>query len=670
MMEEKKTISRKELADAVRVLSMDAVEKAKSGHPGAPMGMADMAEALWNGFLKHNPTNPHWPDRDRVVLSNGHASMLLYAALHLSGYDLSLEDIKNFRQLHSQTPGHPEHGYTPGVETTTGPLGQGVAMGVGLALAECMLAAEFNRDGFPLVDHFTYVFLGDGCLMEGISQEAVSLAGTLGLGKLIALYDDNGISIDGQVGPWFGDDTPARFKACGWQVIGPIDGQDGAAVKRAIAKARKNLTQPSLICCKTTIGYGAPKKAGTASCHGAPLGPEEIAGARAAYGWSGGPFEIPDPIRKAWNAKAKGKRAEKKWQDMFAVYSNIYPELALEFSRRQAGGLPADWAAQVKALLAAAAGRPAEATRISSREALSALAPGLPELCSGCADLAGSVGTRAKNSKDILPGDFSGNYINYGVREFAMGAVMNGLALHGGILPCAGTFLVFSDYARNAIRLSALMKQRVIWLLSHDSIGVGEDGPTHQPVEHVPSLRLIPGLNVWRPADAVETAAAWIAAVEEQAAPSALILSRQNLPPLPHAQDPLALIRRGAYILKDCSGTPEVILMGTGSETHLALEAAEMLAKEGRRARVISMPCAEAFAAQDEAYRESVLPAAVRARVAVEAAHVDWWCKYVGLDGRVVGMSTFGESAPGSVLYDYFEITADAVATAARGMLK
>ncbi len=669
-MEEKKTITRKELADAIRVLSMDAVEKARSGHPGAPMGMADMAEALWNGFLKHNPTNPHWPDRDRVVLSNGHASMLLYSALHLSGYELSLEDIKNFRQLHSKTPGHPEHGYTPGVETTTGPLGQGVAMATGLALAERMLAAEFNRDGFPLVDHFTYVFLGDGCLMEGVSQEAVSLAGTLGLGKLIALYDDNGISIDGQVAPWFGDDTPARFKACGWQVIGPIDGQDGAAVRRAIAKARKNLSQPSLICCKTTIGYGAPKKAGTAACHGAPLGPEEIAGARAAYGWSDGPFEIPDAIRKAWNARAKGKRAEKKWQDMFAVYSNIYPELAREFNRRQNGDLPADWTAQAKALMVAAAERPAEATRISSREAISALAPGLPELRSGCADLAGSVGARAKNSKDILPGDFAGNYINYGVREFAMGAIMNGLALHGGFLPCAGTFLVFSDYARNAIRLSSLMKQRVIWLLSHDSIGVGEDGPTHQPVEHVPSLRLIPGLKVWRPADAVETAAAWISAVEESAAPSALILSRQNMPPLPHGDAPLALIQRGAYILKDCSGTPEAILMGTGSETHLAVEAAEILAKEGRRVRVISMPCAEVFAAQDKAYQESVLPAAVRARVAVEAAHVDWWRKYVGLDGRVVGMSTFGESAPGNVLYDYFKITVAAVLAATREVLK
>lgn len=666
--------SRKELADAIRVLSMDAVEKAKSGHPGAPMGMADMAEALWNGFLKHNPANPAWPDRDRVVLSNGHASMLLYSALHLSGYDLSLDDLKNFRQLHSKTPGHPEHGYTPGVETTTGPLGQGLGMAVGLALAERMLAAEFNRDGCPLVDHFTYVFLGDGCLMEGISQEAVSLAGTLGLGKLIALYDDNNISIDGEVGGWFADNTPARFKACGWQVIGPIDGQDGAAVRRAIAKARKNLAQPSLICCRTTIGYGAPKKSGTSGCHGSPLGPEEIAGARAAYGWAHGPFEIPEDIRKAWNAKAKGRRAEKKWQDMFAVYSTIYPDLAREFSRRMAGDLPEGWGGLVKGLmdkaLSQSAQGTAEASRISSREALSVLAAGLLELCSGCADLAGSVGARPKNAKDIVPDDFSGNYINYGVREFGMGAIMNGLALHGGFIPCGGTFLVFSDYARNAIRLAALMKQRVVWLLSHDSIGVGEDGPTHQPVEHVPSLRLIPGLKVWRPADAVETAAAWVTAVEDRAAPSALILSRQNLPALPHAADALASVQRGAYILKDCDGTPEAILMGTGSETHLALAAAEILAQEGRRVRVVSMPCAEIFAAQSAAYQESVLPAAVRARVAVEAAHVDWWRKYVGLDGQVVGMSTFGESAPGNVLFDYFKITVDAVVNAARDVLK
>ena len=677
-MEEKQTPSRKELAHAIRVLSMDAVEKAKSGHPGAPMGMADMAEALWNGFLKHNPANPAWPDRDRVVLSNGHASMLLYAALHLSGYDLSLDDLKNFRQLHSKTPGHPEYGYTPGVETTTGPLGQGLGMAVGLALAERMLAVRFNRDGFPLVDHFTYVFLGDGCLMEGISQEAASLAGTLGLGKLIALYDDNNISIDGQVAGWFADDTPARFKACGWQVIGPVDGQDSAAVRRAIAKARKNLAQPSLICCKTTIGYGAPKKAGTASCHGSPLGAEEIAGARAAYGWTHGPFEIPENIRKAWNARAKGKRAEKKWQDMFAVYSTIYPDLAREFSRRTAGDLPANWGGKVKALmdkvLEQAARGAAEASRISSREALSDLTEGLPELCGGCADLSGSVGTRAKSAKDILPGAFEGNYIYYGVREFGMGAVMNGLALHGGFIPCGGTFLVFSDYARNSIRLAALMKRRVIWLLSHDSIGVGEDGPTHQPVEHVPSLRLIPGLKVWRPGDAVETAAAWITAVGERSAPSALILSRQNLPALPHQQgaeaNALCLISRGAYVLKDCAGTPEVILMGTGSETHLALEAGEILAREGRRVRVVSMPCAEVFAAQNADYQESVLPAAVRARVAVEAAHVDWWRKYVGLDGRIIGMSTFGESAPGNTLFDYFKITVDAVVDAARDVLK
>ena len=672
--EEKKAPTRKELADAIRVLSMDAVEKAKSGHPGAPMGMADMAEALWNGFLKHNPANPNWPDRDRVVLSNGHASMLLYAALHLSGYDLSLDDLREFRQLHSKTPGHPEKGYTPGVETTTGPLGQGLAMAVGLALGERMLAAEFNRDGFPLVDHFTYVFLGDGCLMEGISHEAASLAGTLGLSKLIALYDDNNISIDGPVGNWFRDDTPARFKAYGWQVIGPVDGQDGAAVKRAIAKARKSADRPTLICCKTTIGYGAPKKAGTASCHGSPLGGDEIAGARKAYNWSYGPFEIPEGVRKAWCAKARGKRVEKKWQDMFAVYSNIYPEVAREFTRRTAGDLPENWDALAREVMNKAANRAkevgAEATRISSREMLTALAPGLPELRSGCADLTGSVGTKFKSAKDILPHDFSGNYINYGVREFIMGAVMNGLALHGGFIPCGGTFLVFSDYARNAIRLSAIMKQRIIWLLSHDSIGVGEDGPTHQPIEHLPSLRLIPGLKVWRPGDAVESAAAWLVALGEKNAPSALILSRQNLPPLPHGEDSLAKIQRGAYILKDCAGTPEVILMGTGSETHLALEAGEILTGKGRRVRVISMPCAEVFAAQSEAYRESILPNAVRARVAVEAAHVDWWSKYVGLDGRVVGMTGFGESAPGNVLYDYFKITAQAVVDAAEALLR
>lgn len=662
--------SRKELADAVRILSMDAVDKAKSGHPGAPMGMADMAEALWRGVLRHNPANPGWADRDRFVLSNGHASMLLYSLLHLTGYDLSMDDIKAFRQLGSRTPGHPEFSVTPGVETTTGPLGQGFATAVGMAVAEKLLAAEFNREGFPIVDHHTYVFLGDGCLMEGLSQEACSLAGTLGLGKLIVLYDDNGISIDGKVSQWFGDDTPARFEACGWQVIPDVDGHDAAMLDAALTLARKETARPTLICCKTTIGYGSSKKGGTASCHGSPMGEEENAAVRAALGWTEPPFVIPQDIRDAWDARQKGAALQSEWDALFAAYRAAYPDLAVEFERRMSGALPADWEAVSKAAIERFdADKPKVATRIANRDVLNALAPHLPELFGGSADLTGSVGTWHEKAVRISRDEWHGNYLSYGVREFGMGAVMNGLALHGGFIPYGGTFLVFSDYARNAIRLSALMKQRLVWVLTHDSIGVGEDGPTHQPIEHVSSLRLIPDLLVWRPCDAVETAVAWKTALES-AEPSCMILTRQGLAPQARTAGQLEAVRRGGYVLRDCDGAPEVILIATGSEVQLAVDAAAALTAKGRKVRVVSMPCTELFDAQPADYRESVLPAAVRARVAVEAASVDGWWKYVGLDGAVVGMSTFGESAPGGELFKHFGFTVEHVAEVAEGLLK
>lgn len=662
--------SRKELADAVRILSMDAVDKAKSGHPGAPMGMADMAEALWRGVLRHNPANPRWADRDRFVLSNGHASMLLYSLLHLTGYDLGMDDIKAFRQFGSRTPGHPEFGVTPGVETTTGPLGQGFATAVGMAVAEKLLAAEFNREGFPVVDHHTYVFLGDGCLMEGLSQEACSLAGTLGLGKLIALYDDNGISIDGKVSQWFGDDTPARFEACGWQVIPDVDGHDGAMLDAALTLARKETARPTLICCKTTIGYGSLKKGGTASCHGSPMGEEENAAVRAALGWTEPPFVIPQDIRDAWDAREKGAALQSEWDALFAAYREAHPDLAAEFERRMAGRLPADWEAVSKAAIERFdADKPKVATRIANRDVLNAIAPHLPELFGGSADLTGSVGTWHEKAVRVGHDEWRGNYLSYGVREFGMGAVMNGLALHGGFIPYGGTFLVFSDYARNAIRLSALMKQRLVWVLTHDSIGVGEDGPTHQPVEHVSSLRLIPDLLVWRPCDAMETAVAWKTALES-AEPSCMILTRQGLAPQERSAEQLEAVRRGGYVLKDCDGAPEVILIATGSEVQLAVDAAAALTEKGRKVRVVSMPCTELFDAQPADYREAVLPAAVRARVAVEAASVDGWWKYVGLDGAVVGMSTFGESAPGGELFKHFGFTVGHVAEVAEGLLR
>ncbi len=660
--------TRKELANAIRFLSMDAVEKAKSGHPGAPLGMADAAEVLWNDFLKHNPANPQWHDRDRFVLSNGHGSMLLYSLLHLSGYDLGIEDIKSFRQLHSKTPGHPEYGITPGVETTTGPLGQGIATAVGMALAERLLAEEFNREGFAVVDHHTYVFLGDGCMMEGLSHEACSLAGALGLGKLIALWDDNGISIDGPVTPWFNDDTPARFKAYGWHVVPDVDGHDPAAVKKALAKARKVTDRPSLICCRTVIGQGAPTKAGSAKCHGAPLGEEEIAAARRLLGWKSAPFEIPADIKKAWDARKKGGVAEKRWTTLFDAYAAAYPEEAAEFTRRMRGELPTGWDKQLAEHMAATqkAGG-SQASRISSLVALETLAPHLPELLGGSADLTGSVGTLWKGAVPVSRDNFAGRYISYGVREFCMGAMMNGLALHGGFIPYGGTFLIFSDYAKNAIRLSSLMKQRVVWVLTHDSIMVGEDGPTHQPVEQLAMLRLIPGMHVWRPCDAVETAVAWQAAIARKNGPSCLSLTRQNIPVQPRDAKTVANIARGGYILRECKGgAPELIFIATGSEVALAVAAAEAMEKKGKRARVVSMPSAEVFEAQDRAWKELVLPHEVRARVAIEAASPDWWRKYVGLDGAVVGMSTFGESAPGKAVYEYFGFTVDNVLKVAK----
>ncbi|MDR2488118.1 MAG: transketolase [Desulfovibrio sp.] len=652
----------KELANAIRFLSMDAVEKAKSGHPGAPLGMADMAEVLWNDFFKHNPENPSWHDRDRFVLSNGHGSMLLYSLLHLSGYTLSIEDIKSFRQLHSKTPGHPEYGITPGVEATTGPLGQGFAASVGMALAERLLAEEFNREGHRIVDHYTYVFMGDGCMMEGISHEAASFAGALGLGKLIALWDDNGISIDGDVKGWFTDDTPSRFKAYGWHVQAHVDGHDALQIKKAIAKARKELSRPSLICCRTVIAAGTPTKAGSANSHGSPLGEDEISVTRKLLNWKHPPFEFSPEIKNAWDARKKGKAAEKRWQEQFERYAAAYPELADEFKRRVSGELPKAWENDLCAHMAAlqkAGG--SQASRISSKEALDIIAPKLPELLGGSADLSGSVGTAWNGSKPVRRDNFSGRYISYGVREFGMGSIMNGLALHGGFIPYAGTFLSFVDYAKNAIRLSAMMKQRVIWVLTHDSIVIGEDGPTHQPIEQLGMLRLTPGLHVWRPCDSVETAAAWKAALARRDGPSCLVLSRQNLPVLSRDAKSIANISRGAYVLKDSKGAPELILIATGSEVALALAVAEAGEKKDCRIRVVSMPSAEVFDAQDRDWKEHVLPHEVRARIAIEASSCDWWRKYVGLDGGVVGMRGFGESGPGKAVYEYFGFTVEKV---------
>ena len=653
--------SRKELANTLRILAVDAVERARSGHPGAPMGMADMAEALWRGALRHNPANPRWADRDRFVLSNGHASMLLYGLLHLTGYDLGMDDIRAFRQWGSRTPGHPEYGHTPGVETTTGPLGQGLAMAVGMALAERLLAAEFNREGFPLVNHYTYAFAGDGCLMEGVSQEACSLAGALKLGKLVVFYDDNGISIDGEVKAWMPDDTPERFAACGWHVIRDVDGHDGEALVAAITLARSVQDKPSLVCCKTIIGYGSPNKSGSADCHGSPLGEAECAATRILLGWEAEPFVIPEDVRAAWDCRARGAELEAAWNDLHARYAASYPELAAEFDRRMAGNAPEAWAAAAAdAISQAAAGKPRPdkgvATRIASRNTLDVIAPALPELFGGSADLTGSVGTWHKHSERVTGENPRGNYLSYGVREFLMGAMMNGMALHGGFLPYGGTFLVFSDYARGAIRLSALMRQRVVWVLTHDSIGLGEDGPTHQPVEHLGSLRLIPGLRVWRPCDALETAVAWKCAVEQDG-PSCLVLTRQAVPLQERSAGQIEAVARGAYVIRDCEGEPEALILATGSEVEPAVAAAELLAERGLRARVVSMPCCEAFDAQPAAYREAVLPSSVRVRVAVEAGAADAWWKYVGLDGAVVGMTSFGASAPAGKLFDHFGFT-------------
>ena len=658
--------SRRELANAIRALSMDAVQQAKSGHPGAPMGMADIAQVLWGDFLSHNPANPSWANRDRFVLSNGHGSMLLYSLLHLSGYELPIEELKNFRQLHSKTPGHPEYGYAPGVETTTGPLGQGISNAAGMALAEKVLAAQFNKDGHTIVDHHTYAFLGDGCLMEGISHETCSLAGTLGLGKLIAFWDDNGISIDGEVEGWFTDDTPARFKSYGWEVIDGVDGHDAEQVKAAIEKAQANTAQPTLICCKTTIGFGSPNKEGTESCHGAPLGEDEIVATREKLGWSHGAFEIPEDIYAGWNGKDKGAAAESAWNESFAAYEAAYPELAAEFKRRVNGELPADFSEKADAIIAELQANPQNiASRKASQNALNAFGPLLPELLGGSADLAGSNLTIWEGSKGVEANDASGNYIYYGVREFGMSAMMNGIALHGGFKAYGATFLMFMEYARNAVRMAALMKQPAIFVYTHDSIGLGEDGPTHQPVEQVVALRATPNLDNWRPCDQVESAVSWKSAIERTDGPTTLIFTRQGLAQQERTAQQVADIAKGGYVLKDCDGTPELILIGTGSEVQLAVEAAAKLTEQGKAVRVVSMPSTDVFDRQSADYRESVLPSSVVKRVAVEALSKDSWYKYVGFNGAIVGMDTFGESAPAGDLFKHFNITTDAVVEAA-----
>lgn len=662
--------SRRERANAIRALSMDAVQKANSGHPGAPMGMADIAEVLWRDHLKHSPTNPQWADRDRFVLSNGHGSMLIYSLLHLTGYDLSIDDLKNFRQLHSKTPGHPEFGYTAGVETTTGPLGQGLANAVGFAVAEKVMAAQFNRDGHKIVDHNTYVFMGDGCLMEGISHEVCSLAGTLGLNKLIAFYDDNGISIDGEVHGWFTDDTPRRFEAYGWQVIRNVDGHDAEEIQIALETARKS-DRPTLICCKTIIGFGSPNKQGKEESHGAALGDAEIALTREALGWKHGPFEIPAEIYAEWDAKQKGADAENEWNKRFAAYEAEFPALASEFKRRMAGELPADFAEKASEFIREVATKGETiASRKASQNCLNAFGPLLPELLGGSADLAGSNLTLWKGCKPVVAEDASGNYMYYGVREFGMAAIMNGVALHGGLIPYGATFLMFMEYARNAVRMSALMKQRVLYVFTHDSIGLGEDGPTHQPIEQLTSLRTTPNLDTWRPADTVESAVAWKHAVERKDGPSALIFSRQNLPFHVRDNETEAAIARGGYILKNCAGEPELILISTGSEVSLAVQAADKLAEQGRKVRVVSMPCTSVFDSQDAAYKQQVLPVEVGARIAIEAAHADYWYKYVGLDGRIIGMTTYGESAPANQLFEEFGFTVDNILAVAEELLE
>ncbi|MDE9517473.1 transketolase [Xenorhabdus bovienii] len=662
--------TRKTLANAVRFLSMDAVQKAKSGHPGAPMGMADIAEVLWRDYLNHNPVNPNWADRDRFVLSNGHGSMLIYSLLHLTGYDVSIDDLKNFRQLHSKTPGHPEYGYTAGVETTTGPLGQGVANAVGFAIAERTLAAQFNRPGHDIVDHHTYVFMGDGCMMEGISHEVCSLAGTLKLGKLIAFYDDNGISIDGEVEGWFTDDTAARFDAYGWHVIRGVDGHDSDAIKAAIEEAQKETGKPSLLMCKTIIGFGSPNKAGKEECHGSPLGDAEIEATRKALGWEHPAFDVPQDIYAGWDAKAAGKAKEATWEEKFAAYAKAHPELAAEFNRRTRGELPANWEAESKAFIENLQQNPASiASRKASQNALEAFGKVLPEFMGGSADLAPSNLTMWSGSKPLNEVQ-DGNYIHYGVREFGMSAIMNGIALHGGFVPYGATFLMFVEYARNAVRMAALMKIRSIFVYTHDSIGLGEDGPTHQPVEQIASLRVTPNMSTWRPCDQVESAVAWKYAIERQNGPTALIFSRQNLAQQARTAEQLANIEKGAYILKDCAGKPELILIATGSEVELAVKAADQLSAAGRQVRVVSMPSTDAFDKQDAAYREAVLPAAVSARVAIEAGIADYWFKYVGINGAIVGMETFGESAPADFLFKEFGFTVENVVAKATSLLK
>ncbi|EGT5651107.1 transketolase [Cronobacter sakazakii] len=662
-------MSRQLLANAIRALSMDAVQKAKSGHPGAPMGMADIAEVLWNDFLKHNPTNPTWYDRDRFILSNGHASMLLYSLLHLSGYDLPMEELKNFRQLHSKTPGHPEIGYTPGVETTTGPLGQGLANAVGLAIAEKTLAAQFNRPGHEIVDHNTYVFMGDGCLMEGISHEVCSLAGTLGLGKLIGFYDHNGISIDGETEGWFTDDTAKRFEAYHWHVVHEIDGHDPEAIKRAIEEAKQVTDKPSLIICRTVIGFGSPNKAGKEESHGAALGEEEVALTRKQLGWNYPPFEIPDEVYKGWDAKEKGRQVEASWNEKFAAYQKAYPELAAEFNRRMGGEMPENWQQVTQEYIEKLQAEPAKiASRKASQNALNVYGPVLPELLGGSADLAPSNLTIWSGSTSLKE-DPAGNYIHYGVREFGMTAIANGIAHHGGFVPYTATFLMFVEYARNAARMAALMKARQIMVYTHDSIGLGEDGPTHQAVEQLASLRLTPNFSTWRPCDQVETAVAWKAAIERHNGPTALILSRQNLAQIERSPQQLKDVARGGYILKDAGGKPDLILIATGSEVEIAVQAAEKLRGDGVAVRVVSLPSTDVFDAQDEAYRESVLPSDVSARVAVEAGIADYWYKYVGLKGAIVGMTGYGESAPAEKLFPYFGFTVENVVEKARKVL-
>ncbi|EPS3429447.1 transketolase [Vibrio alginolyticus] len=662
-------MDRKHLANAIRALSMDGVQQANSGHPGAPMGMADIAEVLWRSHLNHNPSNPEWADRDRFVLSNGHGSMLIYSLLHLAGYELSIDDLKNFRQLHSKTPGHPEYGYAPGIETTTGPLGQGITNAVGMALAEKALAAQFNKEGHDIVDHFTYVFMGDGCLMEGISHEACSLAGTLGLGKLIAFWDDNGISIDGHVEGWFSDDTPKRFEAYGWHVIPAVDGHDADAINAAIEAAKAD-PRPTLICTKTIIGFGSPNKSGSHDCHGAPLGAEEIAATRKELGWEHGPFEIPQEVYAEWSAKETGAAKEAAWNEKFAAYEAAYPELAAEFKRRVNGELPAQWEEKASQIIADLQANPANiASRKASQNALEAFGALLPEFMGGSADLAPSNLTMWSGSKSLEASDFSGNYIHYGVREFGMTAIMNGIALHGGFVPYGATFLMFMEYARNAMRMAALMKIQNIQVYTHDSIGLGEDGPTHQPVEQMASLRLTPNMSTWRPCDQVESAVAWKLAIERKDAPTALIFSRQNLAQQERTAEQVADIAKGGYILKDCEGKPELILIATGSEVELAVEAAAQLTAEGKKVRVVSMPSTDAFDKQDAAYREAVLPSDVTARIAIEAGIADFWYKYVGFDGRIIGMTSFGESAPAGELFKMFGFTTENVVNTAKELL-